>query len=139
MNYYVFSSLKGFLLFLLVLFITICLGAIREAPLFIGIFALIYCLIYFKDYKIVIDKEKITFYSVLKKKKYFHWTDINKLEIEEEIKLGRLGSIENLNVYTNKGIFTFNINSLEKKALFSTLINFCSYHNILITNLNIAK
>lgn len=91
--YYEFTALKNFISFILAVIFFIVIGFFREMPLLAGSISLIFLAMHFKDYKIAIDNEKITFYSIFKRKRCFYWTNIIKFEIEEEIKLGRLGSI----------------------------------------------
>lgn len=136
---YVFSSFKEFLIFITIICILMGFGLFNEAPLIAGCVSLIFFVIAFKDYKIIADDEKITFYSIYRRKRCFYWIDIDKFEIEAEIKLGRLGTFQNLNVYTTGAIFTFNINSINKKMFLERLINYCSHHNIQISDLNTTK
>ncbi|MCT4564327.1 MAG: hypothetical protein N4A68_08430 [Maledivibacter sp.] len=137
--HYVFSSFKEFLIFITIICILTGFGLFNEAPLIAVFVSLIFFVIEFKDYKIIADNEKITFYSIYRRKRYFYWNEIDKFEIEYEIKLGRLGTFQNLNVYTTGTIFTFNINSINKKKFLERLINYCSQHNIQIIDLNTAK
>jgi hypothetical protein len=79
-------------------------------------------LLTFKDYKIVIDSERIEFFSLYRGKKVFLWKEIQKIQIKKSTLETKIeGFKKNIYIYTDNEIFTFNIHELQNKEFLETI------------------
>lgn len=100
--------------------------------LFFLIFEILICIYYFRDYKLIVDDEKIEFFYIYTKPKSMQWTNIGKIEVEQEIQIFRGQHTQLIHFYNNNCICSFNISNIDKEEFLKVLINLCSNYNIMI-------
>lgn len=89
----------------------------------------------FKDYKVIIEDEHISFFSLLNKPKIFKITDIRKIGIGDINVPNRLrGTIRNIIVTTDNEHFVFNIHELENESFYSDIKLISQKNNIILTS-----
>ncbi|WP_432663389.1 hypothetical protein R9X47_22760 [Wukongibacter baidiensis] len=88
-------------------------------------------LIIFRDYKIVIDNEKVEFFSLYREKKIFLWKEIKQMEIRRTTQETKLESFKkNIYIYSDSEKFTFNIHELQSEEFFEAMDEIADKHSI---------
>lgn len=123
-----FTSTRNFLkyLFIFIMLYTIFILGIKGNSSFLYflgfVIPTILFLLTFKDYKIVIDSERIEFFSLYRGKKVFLWKEIQKIQIKKSTLETKIeGFKKNIYIYTDNEIFTFNIHELQNKEFLETI------------------
>lgn len=92
-------------------------------------------LLAYRHFKILINEEKIEFYSILKTKRTFYWKNIKSLDVEKFYIRHIIDYRINITVYTDNSQYTFDVKEFDnKKELFKDIINYCAYYGIYIND-----
>lgn len=133
-----FFSIKFICMFILILISVI--NVFKYYPLLGFIIISAFFIMQFRDYKVIIDKEKIHFFRLYRKNRILLWSDISIVEIEKrELYNFFFGFNQRFHIYIKDDIYSFNISPLEKEQFYQQLIKICVINNVRIVDLRLKN
>lgn len=127
---YLFVTILVFLSFIIYLLYKDEMQILHVFLVFCIAFYLPIYIYYFRDYKLIIDNEKVEFFYLYTKKKSLLWSHINKIEIEKEVMGFAKQKTQLVHFCSNNCICSFNISNIDKEEFLELLIKLCSDYSI---------